>query len=97
MPYFNHPDPSAKENLVLTFTKGSGNLGSSISTPYFYDLSNSRDLTFKPRIYMDNDFIFHAEYREAFKNSDLVTDFSFNKNEDNSNSHFFASMHGVRR
>ena len=96
MPYFNHPDPSVKRKsgFLTPFYKGSGNLGSSISTPYFYDLSNSRDLTFKPRIYMDNDFIFHAEYREAFKNSDLVTDFSFNKNEDNSNSHFFASMHG---
>ena len=71
LPYFNHPDPSVKRKsgFLTPFYKGSENLGSSISTPYFYNLSNSKDLTFKPRIYMDNDFIFHTEYREAFKNS----------------------------
>ena len=96
MPYFNHPDPSVKRKsgFLTPFYKGSGNLGSSISTPYFYNLSNSRDLTFKPRIYLDNDFIFHAEYREAFKNSDLKTDFSFNKNKDDANSHIFLSLNG---
>ena len=96
MPYFNHPDPSVKRKsgFLTPFYKGSGNLGSSVSIPYFYNLSDSRDLTFKPRIYMDNDFIFHAEYREAFRNSNLETDFSFNRNENNSNSHIFAKLKG---
>ena len=96
VPYFNHPDPSVKRKsgFLTPFYKGSGNLGSSINIPYFYNLSNSRDLTFKPRVYLDNDFIFHAEYREAFKNSDLKTDFSFNKNEDDTNSHIFLNLSG---
>ena len=72
IPYFNHPDPSVKRKSGFnTFYKGSGNLGPSTSTPYFFNLSNSKDFTFKPRIYMENDLIFHSEYREAFRNSNL--------------------------
>ncbi len=96
VPYFNHPDPSVKRKsgFLTPFYKGSGNLGSSINIPYFYNLSNSRDLTFKPRIYLDNNFIFHAEYREAFKNSLLKTDLSLNKNKDETNSHIFLTLNG---
>lgn len=96
MPYFNHPDPSVKRKsgFLTPFYKGSGNLGSSINIPYFYTLSNSKDLTFKPRIYMDNDFIFHGEYREAYKNSNLKTDFSFNRDGNDTSSHIFADLSG---
>ncbi len=96
MPYFNHPDPSVKRKsgFLTPFYKGSDNLGSSISVPYFYALSNSKDLTFKPRLYFNNEYIFHTEYREAFKNSDLIADFSFNKDKNNSNTHFFGEIEG---
>ncbi len=96
MPYFNHPDPSVKRKsgFLNPFYKGSDNLGSSITIPYFYSLSNSKDLTFKPRIYVDNNIIIHNEYREAFKNSDLKTDFSLNRNNNNTSSHFFADLNG---
>ncbi len=96
MPYFNHPDPSVKRKsgFLTPFYKSSDNLGSSVSVPYFYNLSKSKDLTFKPRIYMDNDIIFHTEYREAYKNSDLKTDFSFNRNENGTSSHIFADLDG---
>ena len=79
---------------MTPFFKSSNNLGQSINTPYFYALSNSNDLTFKPRIYSDNDFIFQSEYREAFENSNLISDFSFNRDEDNTNSHLFAKIDG---
>ncbi len=96
MPYFNHPDPSVKRKsgFLTPFYKGSDNLGSSVSTPYFLNISNSKDLTFKPRVYIDNDFIAHTEYREAYKNSNLLTDFSLNRDEGNTNSHFFAELDG---
>ncbi len=96
MPYFSHPDPSVKRKsgFLTPFYKGSDNLGSSINIPYFYNLSNSRDLTFKPRIYVDNDFILHTEYREAFKNSNLITDFSINRDDNNTSSHIFLSLDG---
>ena len=95
LPYFNHPDPTVKRKsgFLTPFYKGSENLGSSINVPYFYSISNSRDLTFKPRFYFDNDYILQAEYREAYKNSDLIADFSFNR-DDNSNTHFFAELDG---
>ena len=96
VPYFNHPDPSVKRKsgFLSPFYKGSGNLGSSVSIPYFYNLSNSKDLTFKPRFYIENDFIFHTEYREAFKNSNLKTDFSFNRKDSDTSSHIFANLSG---
>ncbi len=96
IPYFNHPDPSVKRKsgFLTPFYKGSGNLGSSVSIPYFYNLSNSKDLTFKPRFYVEKDFIFHAEYREAFKNSNLKTDFSFNRQDNDTSSHIFADFSG---
>ena len=96
IPYFNHPDPTVKRKsgFLTPFYKGSGNLGSSVSIPYFYNLSNSKDLTFKPRIYVENDFIFHTEYREAFKNSNLKTDFSFNRKNSDTSSHIFANLNG---
>ncbi len=96
MPYFNHPDPSVKRKsgFLTPFYKGSNNLGASVSVPYFFNFSNSNDLTFKPRIYSDSDFILHSEYREAFENSDFVADFSFNRDEDSTSSHLFAELSG---
>ncbi len=95
LPYFNHPDPSVKRKsgFLTPFYKGSDNLGSSVNVPYFYALSDSRDITFKPRFYLDNDYIFQAEYREAFKNSNFIADLSFNRTE-NTNTHLFAVLDG---
>ena len=42
---------------------------------------------------MDNDFIFHTEYREHLK-TNLKTDFSFNRNDNDTNSHIFLSLNG---
>ena len=74
--------------------QNSRRLGQAVNIPYFYAPSNSKDLTFNPRIYLDNDFIIQSEYREAFENSNLIADFSFNRNEDNSNTHLFADING---
>ena len=46
------------------------------------------------RLYLDNDYIFQSEYREAFKNSNLIADFSINRKE-NTNTHFFSELEGV--
>ncbi len=96
MPYFSHPDPTVKRKsgFLTPFYKGSSNLGSSITIPYFYSISNSKDITFKPRFYLDNDYIIQSEYREAFQKSNLVADFSFNRKE-NTNTHIFAEFEGI--
>ncbi len=48
-------------------------------------------MTISPRIYSDNNLFLQTEYRQAFKNSKLITDFSYNK-KNSSNSHFFTSL-----
>tara|TARA_S200000501_G_scaffold378683_1_gene442775 strand:- start:2075 stop:4471 length:2397 start_codon:yes stop_codon:yes gene_type:complete len=95
LPYFNHPDPSVKRKsgFLTPFYRSSNNLGSSINIPYFYAISNSKDLTLNPRIYLDNEFILQSEYREAYENSNLLIDFSFNRDE-NTNTHLFAKLDG---
>ena len=51
-------------------------------------------MTFKPRIFADDNFIFQAEYREAFENSNLITDFSFQKGSNSTNTHLFGKING---
>ena len=82
-----------KSGFLTPFYKGSDNLGSSINIPYFYAISDSKDITFKPRFYLDNDFIFQSEFRQAYKNSNLISDFSFNRKE-NTKTHLFAKLDG---
>ena len=96
MPYFSHPDPSVKRKsgFLTPYYQNSSNLGQAFNIPYFYALSNSKDITFKPRIYLDSDFIFQSEYREAFENSNLIADFGFNRDEDNTNTHLYAVING---
>ena len=95
VPYFNHPDPSVKRKsgFLTPWYKGSGSLGSSVNIPYFYAMSDSKDMTIRPRIYSNNDYILQSEYRQAFENSDLIADFSFNRNN-NTNTHLFANLDG---
>tara|TARA_B100001250_G_scaffold398965_1_gene407831 strand:- start:806 stop:2812 length:2007 start_codon:yes stop_codon:yes gene_type:complete len=96
LPYFNHPDPSVKRKsgFLTASYQNSSTLGQAVNIPYFYAISDSKDLTFRPRIYSDSDFLFQSEYREAFKNSNLIADFSFNRDEENSNTHLFAELDG---
>ncbi len=95
LPYFNHPDPTVKRKsgFLTPFYRSTDNLGSSVNIPYFYALSDSKDFTFNPRIYFDNDYILQTEYRQAFQNSDLIVDFSLNRDE-NTNTHLFAELEG---
>ena len=81
-PKFSHPDPSVKRKsgfLTPSWTD-STNLGFSIDLPYFYAISDNKDLTFKPRFYFNDEIILQNEYRQVNKNSNHVVDFSFNTN-----------------
>lgn len=96
LPYFNHPDPSVKRKsgFLTPVYSNSTNLGRSINIPYFYVLSDSKDMTFNPKIYSDNDFILQSEYRQSFEKSELISDFSFNQDEKNTNTHAFIDLEG---
>ncbi len=92
-PYFFHPDPTVKRQSGFLFPQfiNSSNLGFSTQIPYFKVIDNDKDLTISPRVYANNNLFLQTEYRQAFENSELVTDISYNK-KNNSNSHFFTKF-----
>ena len=92
-PYFFHPDPTVERQSGFLFPEffNSSNLGFATQIPYFNAIDNERDVTIAPRIYSNNNLFIQTEYRQAFKNSDFISDISYNKKE-NSNSHIFASF-----
>ena len=52
-------------------------------------------MTFNPRIYLEDKFLFQSEYRQAYKDDNmLISDFSLNHNGDNRSTHLFANLDG---
>ena len=96
LPFFSHPDPTVKRKSgFLTPVYGSSNeFGSWVNIPYFKAISEEKDMTFNPRIYADDKFILQSEYRQAFENSNMITDFSVNNDGKNTNTHLFAKIDG---
>ena len=94
-PYFFHPDPEVERQSGFLFPQflNSSNLGFSTQIPYYKVIDVNKDMTISPRIYNNNNLFLQTEYRQKFKNSDLITDFSYNK-KDHSNSHFFTTFKG---
>ena len=94
-PYFFHPDPTIKRQSGFLFPQfiSSSNLGFSAQIPYFNAIDYDKDLTISPRVYTNNNLFLQTEYRQAFNNSDFISDFSFNK-KDKTNGHFFSSLKG---
>ena len=92
-PKFFHPDPSVKRQsgfLMPKFTDSS-TLGTSFNLPYFNVISDSKDLTFTPRVYFDNKILAQTELRTVDANSKNNFDFSLLSNPDGENhSHFFS-------
>jgi LPS-assembly protein len=79
-PYFSHPDPSVKREsgfLAPTFVSLSDTMGSTIKIPYFYPLSESKDLTVAPVYYFSQKPLFLGEYREKFKNGEFTIETGF--------------------
>ena len=92
-PKFFHPDPSVKRQsgFLIPQINSSSSHGDSLSIPYYKVISENKDFTFTPRIYTDNKSIFQNEYRQVNKNSSIIADFSLNKNNSSSKSHFFSN------
>ena len=99
-PFFFHPDPTVKRQTGFLHPSvgESHNLGTSAYIPYFYVISDGKDLTFKPRIFTGNKYTIQTEYRQVTKKTDSIFDFSLtqgHKSSENDNkdsrSHFFSS------
>ena len=86
-PKFFHPDPSVKrQSGFLTPDLGSSqNTGSSISTPYFYVISDDKDITVKPQLFDNNKFLLQNEFRQKTKKTLSILDFGFVKGHDSNN------------
>ena len=77
-PKFSHPDPTVERESGFLNPKivDSKNTGTSINIPYYYVISDNRDLTFKPKIFFNNELVLQNEYRQVNKNSNHIADFS---------------------
>ncbi len=78
-PKFFHPDPTVKRQSGFLIPKlnNSNILGSSLNVPYFYALSENKDLTFSPTIFSENLHLFQNEYRQENENSSFIGDLGF--------------------
>ena len=80
-PYFSHPDPSVKRKsgFLPPSIKNFTNLGRAFKTPYFLEIGDSKDFTFTPVYYTEENSVFLGEYRQKNKNSELYVDTSYSK------------------
>ena len=95
-PRFFHPDPSVKRQSGFLKPKfgNSRLLGQSVIAPYFHVISDSADLTFKPRIFSASRYLLQNEYRKVTKNSSTTIDFGLNNEENRkygTKTHFFLN------
>tara|TARA_B110000444_G_scaffold194965_1_gene185356 strand:- start:1798 stop:3894 length:2097 start_codon:yes stop_codon:yes gene_type:complete len=84
-PFFSHPDPTVNKRTGLLMPVLSSNnvLGTSISIPFFYNISSSYDITLTPNIQSKSDDYYKVNYRHLTKNHKFNLDTSISDNESN--------------
>jgi len=97
-PYFYHPDPTVKRQsgFLSPMISSSSVSGSVLKIPYYMVLSEDKDLTFSPQLFADKKIILQTEYRQAYKNSDLITDIGLYKEDSQTKSHLFYNLKGKK-
>jgi len=90
-PKFFHPDPTVvkRSGFLLPKFSDSSALGATLDMPYYHVFSESKDLTFTPRVFGNKKILAQTEYRQENKNSSHIADFSFFEGG-GSKSHFFS-------
>ena len=76
------------------------NLGSSVTVPYYLALDKDKDFTLTNRFFASEHPLFLGEYRQAFKNSNLIVDAGYtegykntsSKKKSGSKNHFFSKF-----
>jgi len=101
-PKLSHPDPTVKRSsgFLAPSLSNSTTLGSGIGMPYFWNIAMDRDLTFAPKLYLNENPLLLAEYRQDFANSFLIVDAGYtqgykkknNKKTDGGRAHFFSNF-----
>ena len=93
-PKFFHPDPTVKRQsgFLMPYFTSSNSTGSAFTLPYFYAISDNKDLTFTPRLYSENKILTQTEYRTVHAKSKHDIDFSMlSEKNHSSKTHFFLS------
>ena len=101
-PKFFHPDPSVgrQSGLLSPEIGDHDSLGEALYLPYFFVISDDKDITLKPRLFNDNKYVLQTEYRQKTENSLTIIDSSVttghysdkdNKADKNTRSHFFSN------
>ena len=99
-PKFFHPDPTVKRQsgLIRPEIGDHDTLGDSIYLPYFFVISDDKDLTLKPRLFNSGVTVLQGEYRQESKNSLSLIDASITKGHSSrkgekadNRTHFFAN------
>ena len=88
LPVLSHPDPTVdrRSGFLLPGFTDTRNLGSSISIPYFFAFNKDKDFTLTNRIFLSEHPLFLGEYRQAFKNSNLILDVGYTDRYKNTSS-----------
>ena len=87
-PKFFHPDPTVKRQsgFLAPFFTNSTTVGTGFALPYYWAISDNKDLTFSPKIYTKENVLFLNEYRQAFRNGFLTLDTSYTEGFKNTSS-----------
>jgi LPS-assembly protein len=86
-PYFSHPDPTVDRlsGLLAPSFKNSSDLGYGISVPYYYVISEDKDLTVTPTATTKAGLQVATEYRQAFRKGNIELDGSLTYVEERDN------------
>ena len=88
IPKISHPDPTVnrRSGFLPPAFSNSNNLSSGVSIPYFWAINNDKNFTLTNKLYASENPLFLGGYHQAFKNSNLITDFGYTKGYKKENS-----------
>jgi len=80
-PYVSHPDPSIKRQsgFLPPLIKTLSSVGRTIQLPYFWAISNDKDITITPIYYFNEHSLIKTSYRQALKNGVLNIENGYSK------------------
>ena len=83
-----HPDPTVdrRSGFLIPSLMDIKNLGSGIDLPYYWAINKDKDLTINNKLFVSENPLFLGEYRQAFKDSNLILDFGYTEGYKNNSS-----------
>jgi len=80
-PYISHPDPKVKRKsgFLPPVIKSTSNIGRTLKIPYFWAISQDKDITISPVIHKDQHQMVNTSYRQATDNGFLNIETSYTK------------------